>query len=305
MASRILIDCDPGIDDGLALYAALGSHAIRLQAVTTVFGNVRVKQATRNVARLLRLVPHAPVLRLAEGHDQPLTGSRLPQRVVHGQDGLGDVGVPIVPSPHTRLDSTALMVELLGAEALDQIVALGPLTNLAHVYASAPRLLQRLRAIVVMAGVIAGRGGSSATEFNLASDPAAGRCLLRSQAPLRWVPMDVAASVVLTPEAIGRFRATHPRHALAGTIAALLCAIGRARGMAGAVVPDAVALMLAIEPDLGVWRQRRLALAGRTRSGRLSVETGVPNAQVCEAVREAQVAERLWALWSKLVRAGG
>jgi purine nucleosidase len=189
---------------------------------------------------------------------------------------------------------------LLKAHALHEIVALGPLTNLAHVFASAPTLLRRLQRMSVMAGVIVNGGNVTATEFNLASDPAAARCVLGSHVPLRWIPLNVAASVVIPQDAIDRFREAHPRSRVASTMSELLSFTARTRDRGGAVVPDAVALALAVDPALGVWRSRRLMLESRTRLGRLCIEPGVPNAQLCEAVNGQRVMATLWDLWSRL-----
>ncbi len=306
MGQRVLIDCDPGIDDALALYAALASETIELAAITTVFGNGPVSQATRNVARLLRLVPHRPTLRLAEGSDEPLTGSRLPRRAVHGHDGLGDVGIPVVPAARSLPGSTTLIAELLKANAVDAMVALGPLTNLAHAFAASPTLVRRLRSITVMGGVIVDTANATATEFNLASDPAAARCLLQGRLPLRWVPLHVAASVAVDRDAVEHFQAAHGRSHVGRTIAHLLTAVMRLRGSSqGAVIPDAVAFILALDPSAGTWRQRRLTLEGRSRSGRLQCELGVPNVQVCEAVNGRRVLESLWNLWGQLASRTG
>ena len=299
---RLLIDCDPGIDDALALYALLGRPVVAIQGITTVFGNVTVGQATRNVARLWQLAGARPLPRVGEGAEQPLAGSRLPRRAIHGRDGLGDLEIPLAPLPQPLFESTALITECLRTHALDGIVALGPLTNVAHAFASAPRLLSRVSSIVVMGGVVAENKQPAATEFNLASDPAAARCLLGSKAVLRWVPLHSAASVVFQEEAIEGFRAAHKTNRLAVTMAKFLSYSAHARpGAGGAVLPDTVAIALALEPSLGEWRQRRLVLEDRTRSGRLRIEAGVPNAQVCERVDAQGVMKLLWELWTRCV----
>lgn len=301
MGRRLLIDCDPGIDDALAIVAALASETVVLAGITTVYGNVPVRQATRNVARVLSLLSQAPGLPVGEGAEQPLTGSRLPRRRLHGRDGLGDLEIPVVPAPSPRVESTPLITGLLNAHALDEIVALGPLTNLAHLFASAPTLLRRLRRMSIMGGVVGGAGHSTATEFNLASDPSAARCVLDSRVPLRWIPLNAAASVVLPQRAIDEFRAAHRHSRVASTIAELLSFTVRMRDRGGAVVPDAVALALALDPGLGRWRLCRLGLEARSRLGRLSIEPGVPNAQLCDAVDGPRVAAMLWSLWSQMV----
>ena len=311
MVRRLLIDCDPGIDDAVAIYAALASDSVTVEGITTVYGNVPVRQATRNVARLLDVLAQPPSVPIGEGAEQPLTVSRLPRRRLHGRDGLGDLEIPVVPVPNPLVESGSLMTGLLKAHALDEIVALGPLTNLAHLFASAPTFLGRLQRMSVMSGVLVNAGNPTATEFNLASDPAAARCVLDSNVPLRWIPLNVAASVVIPQGAIDRFRAAHPHSRVASTIAELLSFTARTRGreglpaasaaQAGAVVPDAVALALAVDPSLGVWRFRRLVLATRTRLGRLGIESGVPNAQLCEAVDGQRTMAALWNMWSRVV----
>ncbi len=304
---RVLVDCDPGIDDALALYALLAAESrddqVRVQGITTVFGNVTVRQATRNVVRLLHLLPPGvPRPRIAEGSEQPLAGSRLPPRLAHGHDGLGDLGIPIAPIAQPPARSTPLITGLLNEGFLETLIALGPLTNVAHVFAMAPKRLQRLQSIVVMGGVVTDDRDATATEFNLASDPSAARCLLGGHLPLRWVPLNVAASVLFDQEAADRFEAAHPGRALAKTITSLMSFLVRRRGQGGrAACPDAVALALALEPSLGRWTHRRLALDGRSRTGRLSVESGLPNALVCEGVDAPRTQALLWSLWTRLV----
>lgn len=302
---RVLLDCDPGIDDALALYALLAAESrddqVQVQGITTVFGNVTVRQATRNVARLLRLASCLTPPRIAEGSEQPLAGSRLPQRPVHGHDGLGDLGIPIVPIAQPLARSTPLITSLLNEGSLETLIALGPLTNVAHVFATAPKRLQRIQSIVVMGGVVTDDRDATATEFNLASDPSAARCLLGGNLPLRWVPLNVAAAVLFDQEAADRFEAAHPGSALAKTITGLMSFLVHRRGQGGrAACPDAVALALALEPSLGQWKHRRLALYGRSRTGRLSVESGLPNALVCDGVDAPRTQALLWNLWGRL-----
>ena len=264
-----------------------------------------MRQATRNVARLLRLLPDTTPPRIAEGSDQPLTGSRLPRRLVHGHDGLGDFGIPVAPIAQPLARSTALITSLLNDGSLDGIIALGPLTNIAHVFATAPRRLQRVCSIVVMGGVVAdgqAAAGAGATEFNLASDPSAARCLLGGNLPLRWVPLNAASSVQVDQDAADRFQAAHPRSGLAATLAKLISfMVGRRGEGKRAAFPDAVAAALALEPSLGRWEHRRLALQGRARTGRLIYEAGLPNAVICQGVDAPRVQAWLWKSWTRLV----
>ena len=298
---QVVIDCDPGVDDALAIYALLDSPQVRVRVVTTVFGNVPVRQATRNAARILGLVPPSMRPPVGEGAEQPLTGSRLPRRAVHGRDGLGDLDIPLRAAPSRGGAGSALAKRALETGEIDAVIGLGPLTNIARLFATAPRLLQRLPMIAVMGGVISRE--ATLTEFNLASDPSAGRCLLGGCLPLRWIPLETATSVTVSAQAVEEFRAACGSGPLAEVIVKLLRFAVRARGGGQrAMVPDAVATVLALDPSLGRWEARRLALAGRMRTGRLCVDTGLPNASVCVEADAPRVAQRLWTLWSALVR---
>lgn len=301
--SRALVDCDPGVDDALALCAALGGKHVDIQAVTTVFGNVAVRQATRNAARLLRLIPSGASVQLAEGSEHPLTGSRLPRRPLHGHDGLGDVDVPVVPIPRSLPESTPLITSLAAAGSLDMLVALAPLTNVAHAFATAPKALRSVRSVTVVGGALS-TDAEHATEFNVASDPAAARCVLGAQLSLRWVPLGVSGRALFDAASLASFERAHGRGPAGRAIAALLGYVIRRRGDGGrAACPDAVGMALALDPSLGTWRQRRLALEGRARTGRVCIEPGVPNVQLCEAINDDGVAAALWNAWGRLADA--
>ena len=314
MARGVLIDCDPGVDDALALYAALASDAVTVRGVTTVFGNVTVRQATRNVLRLLHVLEPSPAARVGEGSSQPLKDSRLPRRVLQGRDGLGDLGLPLAAASSPLFESTAVITNLIETGAVETLIALGPLTNIAHAFASAPSTMRRLRELVVAAGVIVERGRSIATEFNLAGDLAAARCLLGSGMRIRWVPLNVAAVVAIPAEWPDRFQAAAPRNPVALAIHGLLTAAVRRdaqrlagstpRAPAGTPVPETVALVMALEPSLGTWSARRVVIEQGTRSGRLHVEAGQPNAEVCESIRAEAVVDLLWTLWMRLASDG-
>lgn len=295
---RVLVDCDPGIDDALALYAAFGSEGTAVKGITTVFGNVMVGQATRNLARILRAVPHQKVS-FGEGAEQPLIGSRLPRRMIHGQDGLGDC-LPMASAPRSAAGASRLIANLIQKNVLNSIVALGPLTNIARAFAVSAKAMRRLASIVVMAGFLP--EASIASEFNLASDPSAGRCLLGGSLPLRWVTLNVAQSVFILKSEVEQFFKAQAAAPAVEAIAKLLFSGIRLRGDGHqAAFPDAVAMALALEPSLGRWRSCRLGLEGRLRTGRLVREPGIPNAQLCVAVDATKVRQFLWASWNRLV----
>jgi len=283
---RLLIDCDPGIDDALALYAALGSRGVRVRGVTTVFGNVSVRQATRNVVRALQFVPHIPAVPMAQGAAAPWSGRRRARRQSgHGRDGLGDLGIPSAVLTRAVGDGTRLIVEQITRGSIDELIALGPLTNVAQALRQATPRVRRASTVVVSAG----------GEFNLASDPAAARWLLRSGARVRWIPVQMTASVVMPKREVRAFRRTYRSSRLGRVMARWLAY--------RATIPDAIAMALSIAPSMGRWRARRLVVASdrRGQRGRLRREPGASNALVCEHVDAARVRAWLWRAWARTI----
>lgn len=297
-----MVDCDPGIDDALALYALLGADDIKVRLVSTVFGNVTVKQATRNVLRLLGCIP--PILhpQVAEGSDQPLTGSRLPKRLVHGHDGLADLtALPVAPKKTKVLDALSAQKMLAAGTLAEEMIALGPLTNIARYFAAAPQALQKLKTIAVMAGVL-GENQQTNTEFNLASDTSAGRCLLGGRLPLRWIPFSVTRTAAISREAAVKLRDDFSGNKLGEVIGQLLLWTIDKRGDGNRFAfADAVAAALVVEPSFGKWQAKRLVMDDK-RTGRLGVEHGLPNASVCQAIDDKAIVEWLIKSWSALIR---
>jgi len=195
-----------------------------------------------------------------------------------------------------------MIASLLKARALDGLITLGPLTNVAHAFATTPKAMQALQSVVVTGGVVAG-GAVHATEFNVASDPSAARCLLGARLALRWVPMNASGEELFDAASVNAFEQTHGGSEVGRVIVALLRYLIRHRGDGErAACPDAVAMALALDPSLGRWRQRRIGLEGRARTGRLCVEPGLPNVQLCESIDRDGVVAALWAAWGQAAR---
>ena len=142
MTRHLLIDSDPGIDDALAILLALRSSDARVEAVTTVAGNVSVDRATANARRILAVAAPDPPPPLAGGAPAPLKRALVTAHQVHGHDGLGNLERFVEPSGHPRYPEPTYTIEMRSGpevilDAADRwgaeltIVALGPLTNLA------------------------------------------------------------------------------------------------------------------------------------------------------------------------------
>jgi pyrimidine-specific ribonucleoside hydrolase len=257
VATPTVLDCDPGIDDAIALLVAAASPALDLVGVTTVGGNVGVAQTTRNALAVLALAGR-PDLPVAAGADRPLV--RAPDRRAghrHGADGLGGITLPEPAARPVGAPAVELLAEVVRRSAEPvTLVATGPLTNVALFFAVYPGLAARLGRLVVMGGAVAGGNRTPAAESNIFHDPeAAYRVLtepgLPGPVPTTVVPLDITLRAALDRDQLGAMRA-------AGRVGATMCAaleayLGAYRPMLGGErvpVHDAVAVVEAAQPGL-------------------------------------------------------
>jgi inosine-uridine nucleoside N-ribohydrolase len=264
MTRHLLIDSDPGIDDALAILLALRSPDARVEAITTVAGNVAADRATANARRILAVAAPDPPPLLAEGAPAPLKRALVTAGHVHGQDGLGNLERFVEPDGRPRYPEPVHAIEMrsgpeLILDAADRwrgdltIVALGPLTNLALALQQDPRRLGRAGRIVVMGGAIAVPGNiTAAAEFNFYVDPEAAAAVLDAGLPVELIPLDVTRRVVLAQAALtDRLRRCSDRVArfiLDFTLHGF--AFGDEREGGGIVLHDPLAMAVALDPSL-------------------------------------------------------
>jgi len=282
----ILIDTDPGIDDALALLFAWNSPEIRVEAITTVAGNVSLDAASTNLQRLLALRRPHPSPVVAAGAAGPLARALTTATRYHGEDGLGDLpDWPAVERLPTAPGAVDVIVDAARRHGRDlTIVALGPLTNLALALKVDAAALGRAGRVVAMGGAVDVPGNVTPTaEFNMSVDPEAAHRVLAAGLMLDIVPLDATRQAVL-PRA--GMRATLARSP--GPIAARVQAfsergfrIAHSDGEQGMALHDPLAVGLAIDPSLAKWEAVRLAIGpdGETlRAG------GAPNCRVAKGV---------------------
>ncbi|TWB40629.1 nucleoside hydrolase [Nitrospirillum pindoramense] len=224
--TAVLIDCDPGIDDALALALAVASPELDVRAVTCVAGNRPVAVTATNARRLLDLFgrPDIPVY---AGAARPLLYPQARTNLVHGEDGLGGVALGVdarqVVADHAADALAHLLLSPLGADLT--IVAMGPLTNLALAEIRHPGLLARARSIHVMGGAAHCPGNvAPAAEFNFWADPAAAHVVMTAGARLEVFPLDVTGQAAMTPAWLAALAAQPTRSAQA--LAAMLAVYG-------------------------------------------------------------------------------
>ncbi len=260
---RLLIDTDPGIDDALALLLALGAPGVRVEAVTTVAGNVDLDLATSNALRILAVAAPESPPRVARGAPRPLRRPLVTAAHVHGDDGLGGLhgrreadGRPRYPAfavPLEMQDAPDLILEMARARGRDlTVVALGPLTNLALALEREPAALAGVGRVVVMGGAVAVPGNvTAAAEFNFYVDPEAAAHVLSAGLSLDLVPLDVTRQVVLREADLGAagsapvaaFVRDLTRHAFAAADA----------DDGGIALHDPLAVGVALDPSLVSW----------------------------------------------------
>ncbi len=202
----MLIDCDPGHDDALALLLAAGDSRLRLLGVTTVAGNQTVEKTTRNALRILALagVTDVPV---AAGSARPLVADLTVAEDIHGSSGLDgpDLDGPVVEL--AGVHAVELMRRLIvGSAEPVTLVATGPLTNVALLLRGHPEVVPRLRRVVFMGGSTDRGNTTPYGEFNIVTDPEAADIVLRSGLPTTMIGLNVTHQALATDEIIAEFR---------------------------------------------------------------------------------------------------
>ncbi|HXR12412.1 MAG TPA: nucleoside hydrolase [Gaiellaceae bacterium] len=240
MSTPIVIDCDPGHDDAIAILLALASPEVELRGISTVAGNQTVDKTTRNALKVLELAGRSdvPVVR---GADAPLRRPLRTAAHVHGESGLDGPDLP-EPSTAPSADDPADWLEP-GVV----LVATGPLTNVAH-------LVERgvgIERIVWMGGAIAEGNVTPAAEFNAFVDPEAAAAVFGSGIPLTMVGLDVTHKALFTRAHADRLRDTGKVGKVVAELSDFFQLFHERRyGFEGSPIHDAMAVAEVIDPSL-------------------------------------------------------
>lgn len=204
---RILLDCDPGHDDAIAILLAARHPKIRLEAITTVAGNQTVEKTARNALKVCSFAGISGVP-IAAGMDRPLVRDLHTAASIHGESGLDGPALSDPTLSLAPIHAVDLIIELLLASAGDvSIVATGPLTNIAAAMRREPRIVPKIEQIVLMGGAIGLGNWTPAAEFNIYVDPEAAHVVFTSGRPVTMVGLDVTHQALATPDVRSRIRA--------------------------------------------------------------------------------------------------
>ena len=286
----IIVDCDPGTDDALALFLALASPELEVLAITAVGGNVGLERTLAN-ALALRALTGAAVPVYA-GADRPLLGAFVNEPRVHGADGLGGIALPHGGPPAPGVAADAIRRILREAARPVTLVGIGPVTNLALALMTEPALLPNVQQIVLMSGAWGEGNATPAAEFNALNDPEALAVLLAAGRPVLFATLELTAQAQATPGRIAAWRARgHGRCLHAACDIQASVPIARERGREGAPLHDPCAIAWLIRPDLFSTREVtvRMDLGPGPSRGRTVIDrwnrTGEPhNATVLETL---------------------
>lgn len=217
----VIIDCDTGVDDALALLFAVRHPAIDLRAVTCVAGNTDVDGVVRNTLTVLEQAG-APEIPVARGAERPLIEPPRSARHVHGHDGMGDLGLPAPRRTPAGVDAvTLLRREILASPRPVTLVPTAPLTNIALLLRTHPEVTRNIERIVFMGGAAGAGNASPVAEFNVWHDPEAAAILLTAGVPITMYGLDVFTRVVVPGADVRRLRAAEePGARLAGELLA-------------------------------------------------------------------------------------
>ncbi len=267
MARPIIIDCDPGQDDAVALFLAMSSpEELELLGITTVAGNVPLALTQRN-ARMMCDIAGRKTMRVFAGCDKPMRRDAITAEYIHGNTGIDGVDVFEPDTPLDDQHAVDFIIETLLAADKHAItlVPTGPLSNIGTAIEREPSILEHVREFVIMGGAMREGGNRSpSAEFNILADPEAAEIVFNSGRPITSMGLDVTHQVLSTRERVSRIRALD--NAVAEATAGMLSFFHRydtkKYGSEGAPLHDPCTVAWLLKPGLF-----------ETRACNVSVET--------------------------------
>ena len=246
---HVIIDTDPGIDDAMALLLALRSPELKVEAITTVAGNVTVDLGTENALKLVELAGRTDVV-VAKGAARPLQRKLVTAELIHGENGLGGVELPAPKKTVDPRDAVQVIHDVIEANpGKVTLVPIGPLTNIAMAFLEYPDLPAKTRGIIMMGGTVGAGNASPVAEANIYHDAEAAKIVFESGVPILMVDLTACDQARFTrDDAANLRRSSDPVAKFVAAISEPYLAFAEKSGSAGAAIHDALAVGIAIDP---------------------------------------------------------
>ena len=299
--TRIIVDCDTGLDDAVALILAAKHPALQLDSITVVAGNQTLDKTLYNTLSVCQLLGiDVPVY---GGCDRPLVRSAVNAGEVHGESGLGDIVFPPLKKKAEGKHAVLHLVDtLLASDGDITLIPVGPLTNIAMAMRLQPAIVPKIRRIVLMGGAYCFGNVTPAAEFNIFADPEAASVVFSSGADIVMVGLDVTNKTAPDMEKVERIeKLCNPASKLCGGILRFLLRNNQEiDGPAAGAMHDGTAVSFAACPELFSVKEMQVEIDlshgpcyGRT----VCSEKGKPNALVVTGVDY----EKLWQLMADTI----
>ena len=252
MVRKVIIDCDPGIDDAVALIMALFDPRLEVVAVTACSGTVESDRSIQNILGLLERLDPPRFPRIGSGTD-PEDAPVSDNRQLHGEDGLGNLGLAPVNRQHI-MASEKLIADRLRAEPGDiTILCLGPLTGIARAFQRDPSIIEAVDKIIMLGGSTQCIGDvSAAAEFNMHFDPSSASAVFHSPTTKALIPLEITNQVAFDINLLGMLPAKHTR--AGGILHAMLPHLFRSyrqyRAQEAIALQAAIGIVYLVEPIL-------------------------------------------------------
>lgn len=248
--TKIILDCDTGHDDAIALMVAAGSPVIDLLGVTVVAGNAELEKTLPNTLHVCQhLSLDVPVY---GGCSKPLVRKQITAGDVHGKTGLdGPVFEPLTYAAQPQHAVNYLVETLRRSQGDITLCPVGPLTNIAMALRMAPEIAGKIRRIVLMGGAVGTGNTTPAAEFNIFADPEAAHIVFSSGVPITMMGLDLTNQALATPPIIDRMRAIGNKAGnLFGDIMSFTLHSQAVNGLSAGPVHDVTTIAWLIDPSI-------------------------------------------------------
>ncbi len=281
MTRKIIIDCDPGIDDAVALALALFDPRLDVVAITACAGTTDAEQATQNVRTLVERLDPPRIPRIGAALDPELGAAVSNGTLLHGEDGLGNSDWTPVSRQHSMPSDKLIADRLRAAPGEVTIVCTGPLSGFAKALTRDPALVPMIDRVVIAGGTVSGIGNvTPAAEFNMHFDPVSARAVFHSATTKSLIPLEISNQLSFGWELVERLPPRYTRvGAVLQDIVPHYCRstrqqLGRETISLQAVLP----ILMLVEPMLFTWEEMAgdVEVAGELTRGATVFDKRIP-----------------------------